>query len=270
MLIDRSHQARVVLLSGLSALLALVSATVSLAFVRIYDGVLDPALLLGSLGFDVMSVLCAVGVIGCLTAIARGKRRWWLPWIGLQGYLLYAYSLYAFGLVFTPLYAAYLAIVGLSAYALGLFGRAVHPAVLRRIEPESLPRRTMSATLFFIAALFAVLWSVMLFDALARDIALPAATVIVLDMAFALPFLVVVGVLLLRRRPMGYLLTPGVFALSTAITLGVAAAELVRPMMGGGFMPQLAMPYLVPGVVCLALAIVAFRRIAPIMSTPTP
>ena len=270
MFIGRRHQQRIVLLSGLSSLFAFTAAAVSLAFVGVYEGALDPVLLLGSLGFDVVSLLSAAAMFVCLLAISRGVRSAWLPWVGLQAYLLYAYALYAFGLVFTPLYALYLAVVCLSAYALAVFGRAVHPGLLGRIRPDSLPRRTMSATLFLIAGAFTLVWSAMLLNALARDIALPAATVIVLDLAFALPFLVVVGVMLLRRKPMGYLLTPGVFALAAAITLGVAAAEFVRPVMGGGFEPRLALPYLVPGIVCLVFAFIAFRRIAPAMSASTP
>ena len=59
------------------------------------------------------------------------------------------------------------------------------------------------------ASVFAVSWASMLVTAIVHDVTLPAASVIVLDLAFALPLLAIVAALLVLRRPMGDILAPG-------------------------------------------------------------
>lgn len=262
MLVDRQHHTQILALSALSSVLAVVVSSATLLNTDIYTGALAPELFVGSIGFDAMSLVVGVTLLLCLAGIKAGHERWWLVWTGLQGYLLYAYALYAFGLVFTPLYLLYIAIVGLSAFALALFWRSVNPRVLRHVQMSNPPRRTMGTALLTISSVFSVVWVVVLAEAIAQAVELPAAAVIVLDLAFTLPLLAVVGVLLLRKRPMGYLLAPGAFGLSSAITLGVAFGEFARPLMGGSFSWQTTVPYLLPGLICFGFSWMAFNRIS--------
>ena len=268
MFVDRVPRRRITLLSGIAAVLALLSSTATLLDSRLYDDVLPPALLIGTLGFDAMSLLVAAGILVSLVAIERGAERFWLVWVGLQGYLLYAYSLYAFGLVFTSLFLVYLAIMGLSAYALAGFALSFDASVLNRWVMPVLPRRTMGVALVLIALAFALLWVATLLGFVGQDMPEAAAIVLVLDLAFTLPLLVIVGVLLFKSKPLGDLLAPGIFALSAAIALGVAAGEFIRPVYGEGFSFALAAPYLVPGLVCAGFALIAFRRVGARMPTP--
>ena len=142
MFVDRVPRRRITLLSGVGALLAGFSSIATLGNSSIYDDALPPALLVGTLGFDAMSLIVAAGILMSLVAIERGAERFWLLWLGLQGYLLYAYSLYAFGLVFTSLFLVYLAIIGLSAYALAGFALSFDASVLNRWTLPRLPRRS--------------------------------------------------------------------------------------------------------------------------------
>lgn len=261
MLVDRAHRRLIVTLSGTSALLAAASAALTLGHIRIYEGVLPAELLLGTLGFDVVSLLAGVALGACLFGLHRRHERYWLVWIGLQGFLLYTYATYAFGFVFTPLYFAYVAILGLSAYALMVFARAVNVGALGALRARRLPRRTLAIVLVLVATTFGLTWTAMLLGAIAEQVSLPAATVIVLDLAFALPLLAVVGALLFFRRPTGDLLAPGVFALSAMITLGVAAGEFMKPAFGLPVDLSAAAPYLLPAGVCGVLALLAFRRV---------
>lgn len=261
MLIDRAHRRRILLLSSLSAAGAAVSAVSALANAGLYRDVMPAEMVAGALGFDAMAMAVAVAIGWCVHALRAKRERYWLIWIGLQGYLLYAYALYAFDYVSTPLYLMYIAILGLSAYALALFARALNVRVLRDWHPGPLPRNAMAGTLFTIAGMFAAAWIWMVLDSIVRRADLPPSTVIVLDLAFTLPLLATVGAMLARHRPMGDLLAPGVFALAATITLGVAAGELLRPAYGGPFTPAFAAPYLLPGMVCLAFSLFAFNRV---------
>jgi hypothetical protein len=261
MLVDHGHHKQILALSAMSAVLAGVASAATLLNVDIYDGAMPVELLLGSVGFDAMSLIVSVVLLGVLAGIKARHDRWWLVWTGLQGYLLYAYALYSFGLVYTPLYLIYIAIVGLSAFALALFWRSVNPRLLHHVQLANAPRRTMGTALLVISSGFSVVWVVMLVEAIAQAVTLPAATVIVLDLAFTLPLLAVVGVLLVQKKPMGYLLAPGAFGLSAAITLGVAFGEFARPFMGGEMVWRMTIPYLAPGLICFGFSWLAFHRI---------
>lgn len=269
MLIDRVPRQRIFLLSGISAALTVLTAGTTLMRPSVYDDALPFSLQIGTLGFDAMSLLVALMLLGLLVALWRGAERFWLVWLGLQGYLLYAYSLYAFGLVFTPLYLVYLGIMGLSAYAMAGFALSFDASVLRAWKLMPLPRRTMGVSLILIAGIFAGLWVLTVLGFLGDDLPDAAAIVLVLDLAFTLPLLILVGVLLIRRKPLGDLLAPGVFGMSAAIVLGVAAGEFVRPLFGESFNLVFAAPYLIPGVVCLGFSLLAFRRVSGAISTPS-
>lgn len=270
MLIDRTHRRRIMFLSGASAALAGISAATGLADAGLYAEVMPAEMIIGALGFDLMSLLVAIGMAGCLLALHRGRESSWLLWGGLQGYLLYAYALYAFDFVSTPLYLLYVAILGASVYAFVVFVRGFNMRALKRWHPGDIPRNAMAGTLFAIVGMFAAAWTWMVLDATMKRAELPPSTIIVLDLALTLPVLAVVGTMLAKHRPLGDFLAPGVFALSAAITLGVAFGELLRPAFGQPFELGVAAPYLLPGLVCLGFAAFAFLRVAHAIPRATP
>lgn len=269
MLVNDAPRHRIFVLSGISALLTAFAAGTTLLNTSVYDEALPSSLVLGTLGFDAMSLLVAITMLAIIVALQRGADRFWLLWLGLQGYLLYAYSLYAFGLVFTPLFLVYLAIMGLSAYSLAGFALSFDREVLNCWKLNRLPRRTMGASLVIMAVVFASLWTMMILGLLGDDLPESAAIVLVLDLAFTLPLLVIVGVLLFKGRPLGDLLAPGVFGMAATIVLGVAFGEFIRPFFGERFQLAFAAPYLIPGLVCLGFSLLAFRRVSGAISAPS-
>jgi hypothetical protein len=268
MLVKSIPRRRVMLLSVISGVLAVVAAATTLIDLNVYDNALMPGLLLGTLGFDAMSLIVGIALLACVWAIETNRDRYWLLWLGLQGYLLYAYSIYSFGLIYTRLYFVYIAIVGFSAYALAGFALHVNVRAMPGWRQAELPRRTMGVLLLAIGGLFAVGWTIMLADALNRREAIDAGIVLVLDLAFSLPLLAIVGVLLFRQRPLGDFLAPGVYTMSAAITLAVAVGEFLRPLFGQSFSIWPATPYLIPGTVCLTFALLAFKRVGPVIGHP--
>jgi hypothetical protein len=141
MLIDCAQRRVVLLLSGLAATLVVVSACAALWNVQLYQPVMAEPLVIGSLGFDLVSLVSALLLLGCIWAIGQGLERYRLFWPGLVGHLFYAYALYAFGLVYTDMYLLYLAVVGLAAYSLIFFAVGINRQLLVRWTPVRLPRR---------------------------------------------------------------------------------------------------------------------------------
>ena len=70
--------------------------------------------------------------------------------------------------MFTPLFLAYLAIMGLSAYSLAGFALNFDRRVLKEWKGHAMPRRTMGVSLIVVAAVFAVLWIIMIYPEFLR------------------------------------------------------------------------------------------------------
>ena len=87
MLVDRRRTRQVMVLSSVTALFGAVCAASGLANYTMYLGTMPDELVLGSLGFDAISLGASVGMVACLYAIERGHEELWLPWTGLQAYV---------------------------------------------------------------------------------------------------------------------------------------------------------------------------------------
>jgi hypothetical protein len=72
MLVDRAPRRRLFILSGASAVVTILTATLTFFNTSNYDGALPPALLLGTLGFDVAALLVglALAFVGVFALVA--------------------------------------------------------------------------------------------------------------------------------------------------------------------------------------------------------
>jgi hypothetical protein len=147
---------------------------------------------------------------------SRGSLRSWLCLIGFLAFTAYNYAIYAFSIHFGPLFLVWVAILGLSVFAVagslvglvraGVGASFVSPAV-----------RLPAWFLISVAAVFALLWlSEIVPDLLAGRPSRSAVTwdvptdpVHVLDLALFLPAVCASGALLLRRHRTGYASAPG-------------------------------------------------------------
>ena len=185
---------------------------------------------------DVLT-LCVLPV---LLITARRSRRGSLPahvvWLGLLFYLVYSYGLYLVGWPQNRAFLLYVVVVTLCAAAL-LDGVARVDVVGVQPAVSGLHGRALGWFLVVIGVLFAALWL--------SDVG-PAAwggrapahlgvggtpyAVYVMDLTLALPVVVAVGVMLVRRHPMsvvlGGVVLVKVVTLFTALWLGVLVSLL--------------------------------------------
>jgi hypothetical protein len=169
---------------------------------------------------DICSVL--VALLLAITVRRRSARADALR-LGLFAYVAYSYAVYLIGVPMNRVFLVYVVLVLVA-------GAALVDGILR-LEPAAWPRsargwreRVTGWFLVVVAAMFAALWlSTLLPYALGGPPASPqgpggvAYPVFVLDLTVALPAVGCVGVLLLRRRPMGSPLA--VVALAKIVTL---------------------------------------------------
>jgi hypothetical protein len=166
---------------------------------------------------DVVTLLPVAPLLAFLAVSARrGSLSAFLCLPGLPAFTVYNYAIYAFSIHFGPLLLVWVAILGLSIFALvGALATADMPAIKQRFAGRAMPRPAW--LLIVVAVLFLLLWLSEIVPSLlagdpsrsARDWNVPTNPVHVLDLAFFLPAAVTSGILLLRRRPLGYATAAG-------------------------------------------------------------
>jgi hypothetical protein len=183
-----------------------------------------------AVGQDLITLVVALPVLVVSAILAlRGSMRGHLVWLGALGYLLYTYLSYALAIEFNPLFLVYVALLGLSLYALiGGLATTDFARIKARFSPAT-PVKAVSIFLGVVAALFYLMWLSEDIPALLAggvpqgviEAEAPTDVVHVLDMALLLPANVLTAILLWRRRAQGYSLAGAMLALLSILVLAV-------------------------------------------------
>lgn len=219
-------------LSGIVAVLVLGAAGYSLANLDVYRPSTPESLMPGAASQDLVSLLAAIGLLLCMILIRRGLEKAWLIWVGLLGYLFYAYALYCFEGVYNQLYLFYIAILGLVIYSLIIFFMWADLGTIYPQPGKKPPRRATAVLLLLLVVMFVFLWLTILLPAM-RDRAAPdGGTIFVLDLAFFLPLLVIEATLLFRSEPLGDTLAVPVLVKIGTLGVSVLIGSLLAPAFG--------------------------------------
>ena len=181
-------------------------------------------------------------IVAAAWLVRRGSLSGTLVWLGLLLYLVYSYVLYAFFVHFNALFLVYVATLGLSAWA--FCGAAWHADARTWGAGFATARGERPLAVLFLLStlLFGALWLSEIVPALAAgappqstiDAGLIVNPIHVLDLAFALPALAVTGVLLWRRRPIGFLAAVSLAAFTMAMAAAIIGMAIVLAMRGLG------------------------------------
>jgi len=160
-------------LSGLIVVLALPVHLIGLLVPSIYR---DPAVLLPqNLGTDLVTLLVGIPLLAVTTlAMRRGSLRARVLWLGALGLLVYVYGMYALGVRWNPLFLAYVALFGLSLFALIIGFSGTDAARVRAGLGGRVPVRSVAAYLIAIAVMVGALWLMEEIGALLRGAVPPS------------------------------------------------------------------------------------------------
>ncbi|WP_328326047.1 hypothetical protein OHA70_37080 [Kribbella sp. NBC_00382] len=210
---------------------------------------------------DIVNLVLVAPLMAVLGVRAsRGSPRAYLCWLGFVAFTVYNYAIYAFSIHFGPMFPLWVAVLGLSLFALigglsTLDTAAVKEQFRDRAEP--LP----AWFLIVVAAAFAILWlseivpNLLAGDPLASatEWRVPTNPVHILDLAFFLPAALASGVLLLRRHPVGYATVPGQLTWVALTCLPI----LVTPLVANSRGHEPGWPVMAPIGLLLVLALTA-------------
>jgi hypothetical protein len=216
-------------------------------------------------------------------AASHGSARANLVWLGILAYSVYSYAIYAFDVRFNVLFLVYVAVLGLSIYAL-IGGLTVVDAV--RVKAAFGQRAPVRSTWIVLVVVAVMFYLQRLSEDLPAilggktpqslvDAGLPTSPVHVLDMAVLLPATLVSGVLLLKRRAWGFCLAPVMLTALVLLAVGIVTLMSVlevRDVSGGSW--AIAAAFAVVGVILLAVTLRFLRaydraiRLGDVLRTP--
>jgi hypothetical protein len=239
------------------ALLLTVVSVAGLAFgARIYSAS-ETKLLPLFAGQDALNLVVGLPfLLGSMILARRGSLIGLLLWPGALFYVLYDYGYYVLGAPFNVFFLVYIALMTLSAYTLIAIVASIDGTAVRSRLVTAVPARMVGGTLAGVALLFTALWTAMAVSALASGTPLDpiARTVVTMDLVVQLPALLVGGILLWRRQPLGYVAAAGLSLQAAAYLIGLSAITVLQEILSSAPFDTVAVvPGIVVGAICLAL-----------------
>jgi hypothetical protein len=211
------------LLSSMAAVLVVVCVVTPVLAPSMYGG-LTEQLVAGIRGQDVMALVLVPVAGWAAGATRRGSLVGPVVWSAILVFWAYGYALLAFSMLATPLYPAYIAVLGLSVFALLLEGAAVEVARYTDRLADA-PVWPSIAVLSLTVGLLAPVWLVLMGGPI-RDGRMPeTANVFVLDLAFIFPAMITAVVGLVRRREWALPLAGSLVILTAAMLGSLVVAD---------------------------------------------
>lgn len=225
--------------SALVAILVLLASGAGLLLTSTYARE-TPSWAIQGIGQDLVNLVAALALLITTYLVNKGSVKAFLVWSGVLLYLLYAYVIYAFDVHFNRLFLVYVAILGLSFYALVSLVIHLHLEQFQASFSATTRARAVSVFLLVLGILFSLLWLSEEIPALMTGKIPPSVTmanlptnpVHVLDLGLYLPAMIITAVLLWRRKLLGYLLAGPLLVFSILTGAAILAIFLVTSLKG--------------------------------------
>jgi hypothetical protein len=170
----------------------------------------------------------------------RGSLRGTLVALGLLIYIVYSFVLYAFFVHFNSLFLVYVAVLGLSGFALSGCAIQMNREEVSRILAGNPKGKLVSVILLVFGVLFAAQWLSEIVPPLlsgtspasTAEIGVPVSPVHVLDLAFLLPGIFATAAGLRRRRPLALLFAAPLLTFSSVMGIAILAMMLTQHARG--------------------------------------
>jgi hypothetical protein len=188
-----------------------------------------------AVGQDVGNLLAAPALLISTYFLTKKSNQAFLIWLGIHLYLIYAYLVYAFFIHFNYLFLVYVTILGLSSYT--MIGALLEQKLSNVLKPIVGKSMKFAGTLLIVTGgLFGFLWLSEVIPALiSGKVPQSAATaglwvnpIQVIDLALVLPGMILTGILVLRKRLLGYLFTAPWLTFSTLMGSSIVVTMILE------------------------------------------
>jgi hypothetical protein len=190
-------------------------------------------------GDAVTLILGIPALIFALLRYQRGSVRGGLLLAGTLAYFLYNYGSMAFGAAYNQLFLIYVVLMSASLFGLILTFMSFDLAMLPAHFSPHLPRRNIGIYEIVSGAILLLIWpGLSIIPALVEGKAPPEVwsytTVITyaIDIGILAPVLITTGVMLLHRKPLGYLLSSTLLVFTVLLGTNLLTAGMIQILTG--------------------------------------
>lgn len=233
----------------------------------------SPITAVGFMAADALTLVLAIPLLIISTLLyARGSLKGGLLLGGALAYFVYNYSSVSSSAAYNNLFIVYVAIFSLSLFALVLALTSFDIAALPSRFSTGLPRRGIGIFLIVSGIILHLVWLVLsilpaLFESKAPPEIGNSTTFItgVIDEGIVAPALIVAGILLLRRLPIGYFLATTMLVFTDTLGPNLVAggiAQVSTGVMGIGPFIGGTLPFGILALISLGLTVALFRNFA--------
>lgn len=181
---------------------------------------------------DIVTILLAVPLLLISLYLARrGLLKGRLLLTGTLGYFLYTYTSYSFVWMYNSFFLIYVLLMSASFFAFVMCMMTFTPEELGSCFSPRLPVRFVGGFLIFFAIMIALMWVGRIVPPLLNG-TVPLglehySTLVIqaLDLGFVAPAAILSGILVIKRRPFGYLLASVITV--KGITMGTALTAMI-------------------------------------------
>lgn len=219
---------------------------------------------------DLVTLVFAIPLLTVsLVQSYRGSIKARLVLTGTLGYFLYTYMSYTFLWTYNPLFIVYVLLMSASLFAFILTLMSFDIEKMPALFSEKLPVRLLGGFQLFIAFAIGMLWLGKIAPSIlngATPVGLEHYTTLVIqamDLGFVVPAAVLSGILLIKRKPLGYLLS-SVIIIKGITMLICISAMIVNSLLSGinvSVVEMVIFPSLnVVAIVCLVVLLKNMKK----------
>jgi len=196
-------------------------------------GTISQVLLVGSVAQDLVTIpIAVVLVFVSIIFLRKPGHKLLISMMGLAWYFFYAYGLYVIQGQYTSIYIVYLSIFSLSIYSMiwGIISFKHGGSSMAEL-PKAV-RLSVSVFLLMILFILGPAWIARMSQDIARHIPGETYGVFILDLGIVFPALGQIAYMLLKKKPLGYILTGIALLKSFTLCLSWAFAQWYGAIQG--------------------------------------
>jgi len=251
--------------------LALVAAVIRVANQGVYSKVVTTDVLPGVISQDLVTILASLLVMLLTVRMKEGDVTKQVIVLGILAYFFYGYGIYVIEQIYTALYFVYMAVFGLSFYAIVYAMASLHRELDERVEVPNPVRYVSVAFLLMIPLVFYPLWTSQILPLMHSGEKLEFLySIYILDLCFIMPAFLIAAFMTAKDHGLGLLITPALFVHGFTLLFPVALGGMLKPLYQQASSPGEVGFFLVLSVMFLALGIVYLRymrtRVHPVSS----
>ena len=213
--------------------------------------------------------LLIISLVLTTKGLVKGK----LLLTGTLGYFLYTYASYSFLSMYNSMFLVYVIIMSASFFAFILAMMSFDIPKLPQIFNETLPVTFISAFLFVVSSVFGLMWLGKVVPGVIHgtqpDGLEHYTTLIIqaLDLGFVIPVGFLAAILLIKRRPFGYLLAAVITFKDVTLLTALSAMVILQYLTGIKISPVMIVIVLLINIVFLYTMVLILKNVKEVSGT---